>query len=87
VATYLVPAAIICFLVFALVLVVRNLQRAGQMALAGSGAPVQGPPSSTGYAPVREVNFEADLKAVQDLARQQPHVVANIVKDWVKRDE
>jgi flagellar M-ring protein FliF len=86
--TYLVPTALIAFLLFGLVLpVVRNLKRAGQMALAGSGVSVPAPPSATGYAPAREANFEADLKAVTDLARQQPHIVANVVKDWVGRDE
>jgi flagellar M-ring protein FliF len=88
VVTYLVPTALIAFLLFGLVLpVVRNLKRAGQMALAGSGVSVPAPPSATGYAPAREANFEADLKAVTDLARQQPHIVANVVKDWVGRDE
>jgi flagellar M-ring protein FliF len=87
-ATYLVPAALIAFLLFGLVLpVARNLKRAGQMALAGSSVSAPAPPSATGYAPAREANFEADLKAVRDLASQQPHIVANVVKDWVGRDE
>jgi len=87
-SAYLVPAAIIAFLLFGLVLpVVRNLQRAGQMALAGSGISAAAPPSAAAYAPVREANFEADLNAVKDLATRQPHIVANVVKDWVGRDE
>ena len=32
-------------------------------------------------------DFEADLQAVKDLAMRQPHIVANVVKDWVGRDE
>jgi flagellar M-ring protein FliF len=30
--------------------------------------------------------LDADLKAVKDLARQEPRVVANVVKDWVGRE-
>ncbi len=32
-------------------------------------------------------NFDADLKAVKDLAKQEPRLVANVVKDWVGRGE
>lgn len=31
--------------------------------------------------------LEADLKAVKDLAKQEPRIVANVVKDWVGRGE
>ena len=30
--------------------------------------------------------MEADLQAVRDLARQEPRVVANVVKTWVGRE-
>ena len=30
-----------------------------------------------------EPGYDADLRAVKDLARQEPRVVANVVKDWV----
>jgi flagellar M-ring protein FliF len=87
-ATYLVAIALIAFLLFGLVLpVVRNLKRAGHTSLAGASVPVQAPPSPTGYAPAREADFEADLQAVKDLARQRPRIVANVVKEWVGRDE
>ena len=32
-------------------------------------------------------SFEADLKAVKELAKQEPRLVANVVKDWVGRGE
>jgi flagellar M-ring protein FliF len=31
--------------------------------------------------------YDADLRAVKDLARQDPRIVANVVKDWVGRNE
>ncbi|MBC7779330.1 MAG: flagellar M-ring protein FliF [Proteobacteria bacterium] len=30
--------------------------------------------------------FEADLRAVKDLAQKEPQIVANVVKDWVGRE-
>jgi flagellar M-ring protein FliF len=30
--------------------------------------------------------FDADLRAVKDLARSEPQIVANVVKDWVGRE-
>ena len=35
------------------------------------------------YGAAPEPGYEADLRAVKDLARQEPRVVANVVKDWV----
>jgi flagellar M-ring protein FliF len=34
-----------------------------------------------------EVAYEADLRAVRDIAQQDPRIVAQVVKDWVGRDE
>ena len=31
-------------------------------------------------------SLEADLKAAKDLAKQEPRIVANVVKDWVGRE-
>ena len=42
-----------------------------------------GPPA---YAAVAGADMEADLRAVKDLARQEPRVVANVVKAWVGRE-
>ncbi len=82
--------------------VLRDLARAGErdiasreayaqaMAAAGGGAAggsAEGggsgsaPPIRTGG---RE--FEADLQAVKDLAKQEPQIVANVVKGWVGRE-
>jgi flagellar M-ring protein FliF len=38
-----------------------------------------GRPTSSGY--------DSDLRAVKDMARQDPRTVANVVKDWVGRNE
>jgi flagellar M-ring protein FliF len=35
----------------------------------------------------RRVGFEDDLNAVKQMARQEPQIVANVVKDWVTGDE
>jgi len=34
-----------------------------------------------------EAGFDADLRAVKELARQEPRIVASVVKDWVGRNE
>jgi flagellar biosynthesis/type III secretory pathway M-ring protein FliF/YscJ len=31
-------------------------------------------------------SFEAELQVVKDLAKQEPQIVANVVKDWVGRE-
>jgi flagellar M-ring protein FliF len=55
----------------------------------GDGQPGQG---GAGGAPVSQPiitggrGFDADLQAVKDLARQEPQIVANVVKDWVGRE-
>ncbi len=38
-----------------------------------------------GSAPT-QAGFETDLQAARDLARQDPRIVANVVKDWVGRE-
>jgi len=48
---------------------------AGEAAMAASG---RGPTAS---------GYESDLRAVRDMARQDPRIVANVVKDWVGRSE
>jgi flagellar M-ring protein FliF len=73
-------------LLIALLLVrsaVRDLMRAGQR-LGAAGGPVE--PQLGGaaaYSAAQEPGYEADLRAVRDLARQEPRVVANVVRDWV----
>ncbi|MEW6313676.1 MAG: flagellar basal-body MS-ring/collar protein FliF [Pseudomonadota bacterium] len=57
----------------------RELARAGQKA-AEVRAQVAAQPTSVG---TRHPNYEADLQAAKDMARQDPRLVANVVKDWV----
>jgi flagellar M-ring protein FliF len=51
-----------------------------QLAAAPAGAP-----PAAGEAGA-EPALEADLRAVKELARQEPRIVANVVKDWVGRE-
>jgi flagellar M-ring protein FliF len=64
---------------------VRDLTRAGQRAgPGGAGGPIEPQLAGAGaYGAAPEPGYEADLRAVKDLARQEPRVVANVVKDWV----
>jgi flagellar M-ring protein FliF len=48
----------------------------------GGTAPATAP---MGSAPT-QAGFENDLQAARDLARQDPRIVANVVKDWVGRE-
>jgi flagellar M-ring protein FliF len=71
----------------------RDLSRAARVEPAGlPGAPggmiepqLAGAPA--GAQAGAEAGFEADLRAVKELAKQEPRIVANVVKDWVARDE
>jgi flagellar M-ring protein FliF len=68
----------------------RDLARASRMEGAGPAGTAGIEPQLAGAAPGAagaETGYEADLRAVKDLARQEPRVVANVVKDWVGRDE
>jgi flagellar M-ring protein FliF len=66
----------------------RDLMRAGrvepsmgELAVEAAGSvPPAVPPPPAGPA------FESDLQAAKDLARQDPRIVANVVKDWVGRE-
>jgi flagellar M-ring protein FliF len=71
-------------LLIALLLVrsaVRDLTRAGQRPGGGPIEPQLG--GGAAYSAAPEPGYDADLRAVKDLARQEPRVVANVVKDWV----
>jgi flagellar M-ring protein FliF len=62
------------------------------MAAAASGAGDDGEPGRTGGGNASQPimtggrGFDADLQAVKDLAKQEPQIVANVVKDWVGRE-
>lgn len=53
----------------------------GDGAAGADGGPGTAPPIRTGGR-----GFEADLQAVKDLAKQEPQIVANVVKDWVGKE-
>ena len=53
----------------------------GGGAAAEDSGPGTAPPIRTGGR-----GFEADLQAVKDLAKQEPQIVANVVKDWVGKE-
>jgi flagellar M-ring protein FliF len=67
----------------------RDLARAARIEPAGPAGAAGIEPQLAGAPQVAavEAGYEADLRAVKDLARQEPRVVANVVKDWVGRDE
>ena len=46
--------------------------------------PAEAQAAATGQ---RRAGFEEDLNAVKQMARQEPQIVANVVKDWVTGDE
>lgn len=94
-------AVIAALLVYSIVIrpVLRDLASAGERELAyapppgsppgaamapGAAAAAQGPATA---APIMQRgSFEAELQVVKDLARQEPQIVANVVKDWVGRE-
>ncbi len=63
----------------------RELARAGRRspgaALPGSGAQTQ-----VAAVPSEAAGYEAELRAVRDMARQDPRTVANVVREWVARE-
>lgn len=84
------------FLVLRMVLsVVRDLAKLGRPELAGAAAGATG--EGTVYGPGGQPSpgaaeagpdkvYESDLRAARELARQDPRVVAQVVKDWVGRE-
>jgi flagellar M-ring protein FliF len=82
---YAVVALVLLMALWVARSVLRGLAGAGRRqpgkALPGSGMEAQraaAPPEAGGY--------ETDLRAVRDMARQDPRVVANVVKEWVARE-
>jgi flagellar M-ring protein FliF len=63
----------------------RDLARAGRRA-PGQALPGSGMESQLAAAPLEAASYEADLRAVRDMARQEPRIVANVVKEWVARE-
>ena len=53
-------------------------------------ATAEGPEGGAARAPespAAQRGYEADLQAAREIARQDPRIVANVVKDWVGRNE
>jgi len=88
-AKYVLVGIVVLYLWFGFLRpTLRDLMQAGRveptipgLGEGGAGAPAMAP---TGAPPT--VAFEADLQAARDLARQDPRIVANVVKGWVGRE-
>jgi flagellar biosynthesis/type III secretory pathway M-ring protein FliF/YscJ len=65
--------------------VLRELARAGRRS-PGRVLPGLGAEAQLAAAPPEAAGYEADLRAVRDMARQDPRTVANVVKEWVARE-
>lgn len=74
----------------------RDLRRSERVEPMGEGVPGGMPPQLAGAGPAGErilveneaaARFDADLRAVRELAKQEPRLVANVVKEWVGRGE
>ena len=51
---------------------------------AGTGGPEEAAGNETSYAqPSRKPGYESDLQAAKNIAKQDPRLVANVVKQWV----
>ena len=44
-------------------------------------------PAAGGAGGPPQTGYEGDLRAVRDMAKQDPAIVAQVVKGWVGRDE
>jgi flagellar M-ring protein FliF len=77
---------------------IRDLIRLGatpQPAAVGAGGPgmvmpgagYEGQMPAGGEASAAQSGYEGDLRAVRDMAKQDPAIVAQVVKGWVGRDE
>jgi flagellar M-ring protein FliF len=87
-AAYAFIAAVLVYAWFGLLApTVRDLIQVGGRVepafRAGAGEAAMVPPARA----ASQVAYDSDLRAVKDLARQDPRVVANVVKDWVGRSE
>ncbi len=90
---YLLGAIVVLYLWFGFLRpTLRDLMQAGRReeptlsGMEGIGTPPGGaiPPAGAG---ARAPGYDADLQAVQDIARTDPRIVANVVRDWVAGNE
>jgi flagellar M-ring protein FliF len=84
---YLLLAVIVLFVLMKLKPVIRNLSRPP----GPPAAPVellQAPENPEGPAPRPQIDrYEATLQSAKQIAKQDPKIVANVVKDWVAGNE
>ncbi|MDB5904116.1 MAG: flagellar M-ring protein FliF [Betaproteobacteria bacterium] len=84
---YLLLAALVLFVLMKLKPVIRNLSRPP----GPPAAPVellQAPENPEGPAPRPQIDrYETTLQSAKQIARQDPKIVANVVKDWVAGNE
>jgi flagellar M-ring protein FliF len=79
-------ALVVLYLWFGLLRpLLRDLMQAGRIEprISGMEAAMPAPAGPPPVAP----GMESDLQAARDIARQDPRVVANVVRDWVGRNE
>jgi flagellar M-ring protein FliF len=92
VAKYLLVGIVVLYLWFGFLRpTLRDLMRSGRRepSIGGMGeAPGVIPPgvAAERAAVAPGAGLESDLQAARDLARQDPRIVANVVKDWVGRE-
>ena len=81
---YLIVGVVVLYLWFGFLRpTLRDLMRMGQRV----EPTVSGLGEMTMPAGPQGPDYESDLRAVKDLARQDPRIVANVVRDWVGRNE
>lgn len=87
---YLVIAGVLLFLVLGVLRpMMRELVTAGsatRRAPAAAGPAEGGEVSDVVTLGRRTHSYEEDLKLVKDMAKQDPKIVANVVKDWVNKE-
>jgi flagellar M-ring protein FliF len=91
-AKYLLAGVVVLIALMMARSAVRDLARAGRvepgLALPGGAIePQLGAGGAAAYAGAGGNAMEVDLRAVQQIARQEPQVVANVVKGWVGRGQ
>src|SRR5689334_538883 len=91
-AKYVLVGIVVLYLWFGFLRpTLRDLMQAGRTepSMGGLGEVPGGIPAGArpeGAAVVPPGGLENDLQAARDLARQDPRIVANVVKDWVGRE-
>ncbi|HZP85410.1 MAG TPA: flagellar basal-body MS-ring/collar protein FliF [Burkholderiales bacterium] len=93
IAKYVVAGAAVLIALMFLRSTLRDITQAGRTQPVPHGLPGAEPgeqlamQAATPMLGSAGASLEADLKAVKDLAKQEPRLVANVVKDWVGRGE